>query len=93
MDRCGAGALDERGANQVRMPKHALNSRAIGSLCLAATATGWALGWSAMKLLIRDWPPLFSRGVAGIAASLILAVVAVRNGEHRYGCNHLHPLK
>jgi drug/metabolite transporter (DMT)-like permease len=47
------------------MPK-----RAIGSLYLVATATGWALGWSAMKLLMRDWPPLFSRGVAGIAASL-----------------------
>ena len=42
------------------MPKQALNSRAIGSLCLVATATGWAFGWSAMKLLIRDWPPLFS---------------------------------
>jgi hypothetical protein len=34
-----------------------------------------------MKLLIRDWPPLFSRGVAGIAASLILAIIAVYSGE------------
>jgi drug/metabolite transporter (DMT)-like permease len=61
------------------MPK-----RAIGSLYLVATATGWALGWSAMKLLMRDWPPLFSRGVAGIAASLILAIIAVCSGESLY---------
>jgi drug/metabolite transporter (DMT)-like permease len=63
------------------MPKQALSSRAIGSFYLVATATGWGLGWSAMKLLMRDWPPLFSRGVGGIAASLILAIIAVRSGE------------
>jgi drug/metabolite transporter (DMT)-like permease len=57
------------------------NRRAIGSFYLVATATGWGLGWSAMKLLMRDWPPLFSRGVGGIAASLILAIIAVRSGE------------
>jgi drug/metabolite transporter (DMT)-like permease len=61
------------------MPK-----RAIGSFYLVATATGWALGWSAMKLLMRDWPPLFSRGVAGIAACLILAIIAVCSGESLY---------
>jgi len=61
------------------MPK-----RAIGSFYLVATATGWALGWSVMKLLMRDWPPLFSRGVAGIAASLILAIIAVCSGESLY---------
>lgn len=59
-----------------------LNRQAIGSLYLVATATGWALGWSVMKVLLRDWPPLFARGVAGIAASLLLALIAVRSGEN-----------
>jgi drug/metabolite transporter (DMT)-like permease len=81
MGRYAAGALDKPAINQVRMPKLALNRRAIGSLCLVATATGWAFGWSAMKLLLRDWPPLFSRGVAGVAASLILAIIAISSGE------------
>jgi hypothetical protein len=62
--------LDKPAINQVRVPKLMLKRRAIGSLCLVATATGWAFGWSAMKLLMGDWPPLFSRGVAGVAASL-----------------------
>jgi drug/metabolite transporter (DMT)-like permease len=66
------------------MREHVLNSQVIGAFYLVATATGWAWGWSAMKLLIRDWPPLFSRGVGGIAASLILAVVAVHRGERFY---------
>jgi len=61
--------------------KQSVNSRAIGAFFLVATATGWGLGWSAMKLLMRDWPPLFSRGVGGMAASLILAIIAVRSGE------------
>lgn len=59
-----------------------LNRQAIGSLCLVATATGWALGWSVMKVLLRDWPPLFARGVAGIAASLLLALIAVWSKEN-----------
>jgi drug/metabolite transporter (DMT)-like permease len=78
-DAAAAPALSPTYPASRRMPK-----RAIGSLYLVATATGWALGWSAMKLLMRDWPPLFSRGVAGIAASLILAIIAVCSGESLY---------
>ena len=50
-------------------------------MCLAVTSAGWGINWPAMKLLLRDWPPLFARGIAGIAAALILACVALRIGE------------
>jgi drug/metabolite transporter (DMT)-like permease len=45
------------------------------------TAFGWAQGWSVTKILMREWPPLFSRGVAGLAASLILAFIVIARGE------------
>jgi len=34
------------------------------------------VNWPAIKLLLREWPPLFARGVAGIAAAVILVLVA-----------------
>ncbi|BCZ79916.1 DMT family transporter [Paraburkholderia terrae] len=52
-----------------------------GLIYLLVTATGWALNWPAMKVLLREWPPLFSRGVAGVTASVLLGVVAVCVGE------------
>ena len=52
-------------------------SRWVGLLCLVITSTGWGINWTAMKVLLREWPPLFARGVAGIAAALILACVGV----------------
>jgi drug/metabolite transporter (DMT)-like permease len=58
-----------------------VSHRWIGILLLVITASGWAQGWSAAKILMRDWPPLFSRGVAGIAASLLLALFVVLRGE------------
>ena len=51
----------------------------IGFLCLGVTAFGWALNWPLMKLLLQQWPPLFARGLAGVAAALILFVD--REGE------------
>lgn len=47
-----------------------------GFLFLAVTSIGWALNWPAIKILLREWPPLFSRGVAGVAAAVILAGIA-----------------
>jgi drug/metabolite transporter (DMT)-like permease len=58
-----------------------LSNRSIGAFYLIATATGWAMGWSVMKLLLREWPPLFSRGVAGTGAAIILAAIAVSSGQ------------
>jgi drug/metabolite transporter (DMT)-like permease len=34
-----------------------------------------------MKILLREWPPLSARGVAGVVASLVLAGLALRAGE------------
>lgn len=56
-------------------------SRSIGAALLVATALGWGLNWPGMKLLIREWPPLMSRGFAGLVAAALLAVIAARKGE------------
>lgn len=55
--------------------------RTAGIACLLATAVGWGLNWPIMKAIIAVWPPLFSRGVAGLVAALILAAVAKARGE------------
>jgi drug/metabolite transporter (DMT)-like permease len=52
-----------------------------GYACLLATIIGWGLNWPALKVLLREWPPLFSRGVAGVAAALLLAAIAARRGD------------
>lgn len=53
----------------------------LGFLCLGVTAAGWALNWPLMKLLLQQWPPLFARGLAGVAASLILGAIALARGQ------------
>ncbi|MDQ8729478.1 DMT family transporter [Bradyrhizobium sp. LHD-71] len=57
------------------------DARWAGFVLLAVTAVGWGLNWAFIKLLLRDWPPLFSRGVSGVAAAVILAAVASARGE------------
>jgi drug/metabolite transporter (DMT)-like permease len=57
------------------------SARATGFLFLAVTSVGWALNWAAIKILLREWPPLFSRGVSGVAAAVLLAGVAAAFGE------------
>jgi drug/metabolite transporter (DMT)-like permease len=59
------------------IPPRPVASRWIGLLCLLVTSAGWGINWTAMKVLLREWPPLFARGVAGIAAALILVIVGV----------------
>lgn len=56
--------------------KRPLDTKWRGLMCLAVTAAGWAVNWSAFKLLLREWPPLFSRGLAGVAACIMLACIA-----------------
>lgn len=53
----------------------------MGFLFLAITSVGWALNWAAIKILLREWPPLFARGIAGVAAALLLAGIAAAFGE------------
>ena len=62
-------------------PDAPLRSRRIGLLCLAVTAVGWGLNWPIIKLILREWPPLFARGAAGLVAALGLAALAAMRGE------------
>ena len=55
--------------------------RQIGLLCLLVTAVGWGLNWPAMKLLLREWPPLSARGTAGVTSALALGLLAALRGE------------
>lgn len=52
-----------------------------GVVCLAVTVCGWALNWSSIKVLLQVWPPLFSRGLAGVAAAAALMALARVRGE------------
>ncbi|HEY0235263.1 MAG TPA: DMT family transporter [Afipia sp.] len=47
-----------------------------GFLFLACTALGWGLNWPAMKVILRDWPPFFARGVTGLVSMLVLFAIA-----------------
>ncbi|MDR4307614.1 DMT family transporter [Chelatococcus sambhunathii] len=50
-----------------------------GVACLLFAAIGWGLNWPIIKLLLRDWPPLFSRGSAGLfAAAALFAYAALK---------------
>ena len=64
---------------QKEAPTHQV--RLGGLLFLASTAIGWGLNWPAMKILLRDWPPLFARGVSGVVATLILFAIAAASRE------------
>jgi drug/metabolite transporter (DMT)-like permease len=69
----------------LKLPKYSLSSasssRTIGTVCLLVTALGWALNWPAIKFVLQVWPPLFSRGLAGLIASMALALIAGLSGE------------
>jgi drug/metabolite transporter (DMT)-like permease len=56
-------------------------TRLMGVALLFATALGWGLNWPGMKLLLREWPPLLSRGFAGLVAAALLALAARARGE------------
>jgi drug/metabolite transporter (DMT)-like permease len=58
-----------------------LESRSIGLLCLAVTSIGWGVNWPAMKFLLREWPPLFARGSAGVTAAIAIACIAASLGQ------------
>jgi drug/metabolite transporter (DMT)-like permease len=62
-----------------------------GLLLVVATAVGWGLGWPMMKIAMHDWPPLFARGCAGLAAALGLAIIAVVRGQNLLPSRSLAP--
>ncbi|HEV2674417.1 MAG TPA: DMT family transporter [Aliidongia sp.] len=58
-----------------------ISPRTFGVICLLVTGIGWAFNWPSMKFLLHVWPPLFSRGLAGVLSATALAVVAHQRGE------------
>jgi drug/metabolite transporter (DMT)-like permease len=58
-----------------------LRYRHVGIACLAFTVVGWGLNWPFLKLLLKEWPPLFARGTAGVTAALGLAIVVILRGD------------
>jgi drug/metabolite transporter (DMT)-like permease len=63
------------------MPAGARVADRLGVLCLLGAAVGWGLNWPIVKLLLQEWPPLFARGSAGLAAACALAAIAALRGE------------
>jgi drug/metabolite transporter (DMT)-like permease len=55
--------------------------RSIGFAFLLITSIGWGLNWPVIKLVLRDWPPLFARGTAGLFAASALAALATLRGQ------------
>jgi drug/metabolite transporter (DMT)-like permease len=60
---------------------NSLSTRWTGFSFLAVTSIGWGVNYGAIKILLHEWPPLFSRGVSGVAAAILLAGVAAAFGE------------
>ncbi len=58
-----------------------LDSRATGLVLLLITSVGWGLNWPTIKLLLREWPPMFARGSAGLTAAIVIACVAAASGQ------------
>jgi drug/metabolite transporter (DMT)-like permease len=57
------------------------SAAALGYACLLVTSVGWGLNWPAMKVLLRELPPLFARGAAGSVAGLACALAALLLGQ------------
>lgn len=55
--------------------------RRIGLQLLLVTSVGWGLNWAAMKFLLTQWPPLFARGLSGVVAAAVMAVLAASVGQ------------
>lgn len=53
----------------------------IGLLCLAATTIGWGLNWPAMRVILRELPPMFARGSGTLVSALLFAGIAVAMGQ------------
>lgn len=54
----------------------------LGLLFLAVASIGWGLNFPIMKYLLREWPPLSSRGLCGMAGAAALALIAARQHQN-----------
>jgi drug/metabolite transporter (DMT)-like permease len=57
------------------------SARTFGFFCLLVTSLGWGLNWPAMKVLLRELPPLFARGAAGSVAGIACVLAALLLGQ------------
>jgi len=71
---------DDRSPDAVS-PSRRPSARTVGFVCLLVTSLGWGLNWPAMKVLLRELPPLFARGAAGSVAGLACALAAALLGQ------------
>ncbi len=62
-----------------------------GLLFLAITSVGWGLNFPVMKFLLSEWPPLASRGLAGLIGAALLALVALALKQDLRVPRHLWP--
>lgn len=62
-------------------PEKAVAARQIGLVYLGLTAIGWGLNWPLVKIILREWPPLFARGTAGLIGAIVVATIGVALGE------------
>lgn len=53
----------------------------IGLICLLVTSVGWGFNWPVMKTLLSEWTPLFARGSSGVAAAVIIGLLATATGQ------------
>jgi len=53
----------------------------LGLLFLGVASIGWGLNFPIMKHLLTEWPPLSSRGLAGIVGAVALALIALSRGQ------------
>jgi drug/metabolite transporter (DMT)-like permease len=67
------------------MPRTPTTGRAriapAGLFFLAVTSIGWGLNFPILKHLLREWPPLSSRGLCGLAGAAALAGIAIIQGQ------------
>lgn len=52
-----------------------------GLVLLSVTTIGWGLNWPAIKFVLADWPPLFSRGIAGVVGAVALLLICLARRE------------
>lgn len=62
-------------------PSGSSSERRLALACLLVAVLGWGLNWPTIKVLLREWPPLFARGTSGLCGAAALAVAALAAGE------------
>jgi probable blue pigment (indigoidine) exporter len=64
-----------------KAPRAAPRISSAGLILLAVASVGWGLNFPIMKNLLREWPPLSSRGLSGIAGAAALALIALARAQ------------